>query len=77
MDFALSGCVNSWAEIMEEGFSFHCLQCWKLDCLTVELARLTGIVKGMEVRMTKDMDGLESADRERGRKEQCSDKRDG
>ena len=37
-------------------------------CLTAELARLTGIVKGIEMRITKETDG-------RGRKEQCSDKR--
>ena len=33
-----------------------------MECLTAELARLTGIVKGVEMRMTKETD------------EQCSDK---
>ena len=33
-------------------------------------------VKGIEMRMTKETDGIESDDRERGRKEQCSDKED-
>ena len=47
VDFALSGCVKSWAETMEEGFTFQCLGCWKVDCLTAEVARLTGIVKGV------------------------------
>ena len=27
---------------------FQCLGCWKMDCLTAELARLTDIVKGVE-----------------------------
>ena len=40
-----------------------------MECLTAELARLTGIVKGMEMRITKETDG-------RGQKEQCSDKKD-
>ena len=43
--------------------------CWKVECLTPELARLTGIVKGMEMRITKETDG-------RGRKEHCGDKKD-
>ena len=50
--------------------------CWKADFLTAELARLTGIVKGVEMRMIKETDGIESDDRERGRKEQCIDKKD-
>ena len=54
---------------MEEGFTFQCTGCWKVECLTAELARLTGIVKGMEMRIAKETDG-------RGRKEQCSDKKD-
>ena len=69
VDFALSGCTKSWAEIMEEDFTFQCKGCWKVECLTAELARLTVIVKGMEMRITKETDG-------RGRKEQCSDKKD-
>ena len=48
VDFALSGCGKSWSETMEEGFTFQCLGCWKVDCLTAELARLTDLVKGME-----------------------------
>ena len=39
-----------------------------MDCLTAELARLTEIVKGMEMRMTKETDGMESDDRKRDRK---------
>ena len=54
---------------MEEDFTFQCTGCWKVECLTAELARLTGIVKGMEMRITKETNG-------RGRKEQCSDKND-
>ena len=54
---------------MEEDFTFQCTGCWKVECLTAELARLTGIVKGMEMRITKETDG-------RGRKDQCSDKKD-
>ena len=48
MDFAVSGCGKTWSETTEEGFTFQCLGCWKVDCLTAELARLTDIVKGME-----------------------------
>ena len=48
MDFALSGCGKSWSEITEEGFTFQCLGCRKVDCLTAELAKLTDLVKGME-----------------------------
>ncbi|KAK2190024.1 hypothetical protein NP493_91g00011 [Ridgeia piscesae] len=48
VDFAVSGCGKTWSETMEEGFTFQCLGCWKVDCLTAELARLTDIVKGME-----------------------------
>ena len=33
---------------MEEGFTFQYLGCWKVDCLTAELARPTDLVKGME-----------------------------
>ena len=48
VDFAVSGCEKTWSETTEEGFTFQCLGCWKVDCLTAELARLTDIVKGME-----------------------------
>ena len=48
VDFALSGCGKSWSETTDEGFTFQCLGCWKVDCLTAELARLTDLVKGME-----------------------------
>ena len=68
VDFALSECTKSWAETMEEDFTFQCTGCLKVECLTAELARLTDIVKGMEMRITKETDG-------RGRKEQCSDKK--
>ena len=48
VDFALSGCIKSGAETMDEGFSFQCLGYWKVERLTADiLARLTGIVKGM------------------------------
>ena len=40
VDFALSGCTKSWAKIMEEHFTFQCKGCWKVECLTAELARL-------------------------------------
>ena len=48
VNFAVSGCGKTWSETTEEGFTFQCLGCWKVDCLTAELARLTDIVKGME-----------------------------
>ena len=48
VDFAVSGCGKTWSEATEEGFTFQCLGCWNVDCLTAELARLTEIVKGME-----------------------------
>ena len=48
VDFVLSGCGKSWSETTEEGLTFQCLGCWKVDCLTAEIARLTDIVKGME-----------------------------
>ena len=48
VDFAVSGCGKTWSETTEERFTFQCLGCWKVDCLTAELARLTDIVKGME-----------------------------
>ena len=38
-----------------------------------EIARLTDTAKGVERRMTKETDGRESDDWERGRKEQCRD----
>ena len=41
-------CGRSWSETTEGVFTFQCLGCWKVDCLTSELARLTDIVKGME-----------------------------
>jgi len=37
---------------MEEGLTFQCVWCWKVDCLTTEVARLKHIVMGMEIRMT-------------------------
>ena len=48
VDFAVSGCGKTWSETTEEGFMFQCLGCWKVDCLTAELARLTDIVKGVQ-----------------------------
>ena len=73
VNFALSGCVKLWAETMEEDFTFQCMRCWKVEYLTAELARLTGIVKGVETRMTKETDGIKSDDSE---KEHCSGKND-
>ena len=66
---------KSRAETKEEGFTFQCLGCWKVDCLKAELARLPDIVNGVEVWITKETDGIESYDRQRGRKKQCSDKK--
>ena len=54
---------------MEEVFTFQCTGCWKVECLKPELSRLIDIVKGMEMRITKETDG-------RRRKEQCSDNKD-
>jgi len=34
VDFTLSGGGKSWAEKMEEEFTFQCVGCWKMDCLT-------------------------------------------
>ena len=48
VEFAVSGCGKTWTETTEEGFTCQCLGCWKVDCLTAELARLTDIVKGMQ-----------------------------
>ena len=48
VDFAVSGSGTTWSETTEEGFTFQCLGCWKVDCLTADVARLTDIVKGME-----------------------------
>ena len=48
VDFAVSGCGKTWSETTDEGFTFQCLGCWKVDCLTAELARLMDIVKGMQ-----------------------------
>ena len=48
VDFAVSGCGKTWSETTGEGFTFQCLGCWKVDCLTAEIARLTDIVKGMQ-----------------------------
>ena len=45
-------------------------------CIAAEIARLTDLVKGVDLRMTKGTDGIESDDREKGRKEQCSEKKD-
>ena len=60
---------NGLVSTMEEGFTFQCLGCGKWT-VQQKIARLTGIVKGMDMRMTKETDGIESGDRERGRKEQ-------
>ena len=59
---------------MEEDFTFQCMGCWKVECLIAELARLNDIVKGMEMRMTKETNGIESDDMEKGRTEQYSEK---
>ena len=48
VDFAVSGCGKTWSDTTDEGITFQCLGCRKVDCLTAELARLTDIVKGME-----------------------------
>ena len=69
VDFALSGCSKSWAETMEEDFTFQCAGSWKVECHAAEVAKLTDTVKGMEMRITKEADG-------RGRNEQGSDKKD-
>ena len=50
-------------------FYFPVHGCWKVKCLTAELARLTGIMKEMETRMTEETDGIKSDDRDKGRKE--------
>ncbi len=66
VDFALSGCGKSWAETMEEGFTFQCIGCWKVECLQKEIVRLTDIVKGMEIGISKEAGRMERDDRERG-----------
>ena len=59
VDIAVSECGRSWAETTEEGFSSQCLGCWKVDSLTADIARLTDIVKEMEMGMTKGTTGRE------------------
>ncbi|KAK2182369.1 hypothetical protein NP493_355g00000 [Ridgeia piscesae] len=49
VDFALYGCTKTCTDTLEEGFTFQCTGCWKVECITAELARLTGIVKGGRV----------------------------
>ena len=58
VDFDVSGCRKSWSETTEEGFTFQCLGCWKVDCLTAELATLTDIVieRGGRVLQGKQME---------------------
>ena len=63
-------------ETTEEGFTFPYVRCWKGDCLTTETAKLTDIVKGLELRKTNETVEIESDDRERDRTAQCSDKKD-
>jgi len=41
-----------------------------VDCIAAEIAKLTDIVKGMELIMTTGTDGIECDDRERGRKDE-------
>ena len=53
VDFAVSGCGKTWSETTEEGFTFQCLGCWKVDCLTAELASDEG--KGTTFRNCKRM----------------------
>ena len=47
-----------------------------MDCLTTETARLTAVVKGMEMGMTKETSGIESQHRKKDMEEQCNDKKD-
>jgi len=75
VDVAMSGCRMFWAVRMEEGFTLQCLGCWKVDCLTAEITRLTDIVKGMEMKMIKGSVGIVRDDRKRGWNEQCCDKK--
>ena len=79
VDFALSaGRGKTWAETMAEVFTFQCLGCWKMECLRTETASLSDIVKGMEMRMTKEIDGIVQyrAMTWRDRKEQYIAKKD-
>jgi len=69
VNIAVSGCGQSIAETAEEWFTFRCLGCWNVDCLTAGIDRLTDIVKGMEMRMTKETYEIESDGKERGRKQ--------
>ena len=39
VDVAISGCGKSWPQATEDGFTFQCIGCWKVDCLTAELVR--------------------------------------
>ena len=63
VDFAVSGCGKSWSETTVEGVTFQYLGCWKVDCLTAELARITAIVKGMETKMTKETERKTNGER--------------
>ena len=39
VDFALSGCTKSWAETMEEDFTFQCTGCLKERCCCLSSRR--------------------------------------
>ncbi|KAK2183679.1 hypothetical protein NP493_300g01017 [Ridgeia piscesae] len=47
VDFAVSGCGKTGQRQRRKGLRSN-VGCWKVDCLTTELARLTDIVKGMQ-----------------------------
>jgi len=45
VDFDRSGCDKSWEQTKEEGFTFQCLGCEKVELLTTKLVKLTDLVE--------------------------------
>ena len=65
VDFALSGCTKHWAETREDGSTFRCRGCSRVECLMKEVYRLTAVVKEMEEKLNTKTDNIENDDRER------------
>ena len=65
VDFALSGCTKQWAETREDGFTFRCMGCSRVECMMKEVYRLTAVVKEMEEKLNMKIDSIENDDKER------------
>ena len=46
VDFALSGCTKQWAETREEGFTFRCRGCSRVECLMKDVYKADSCGKG-------------------------------